>query len=450
MEAIKSFGIKIQKDSIAENQYRMLCRDLTCITTSYVGEKLIQSFYVERNNNIFIPRHYPIHRICPDIKIVNATSPGKDIDIEHNIKYRPVQEKAVKFIKECWREGYDPIIKLRPGIGKTVLTIGAIAELKKKTIVVVDRRKLVNQWHDRFKTFANADVSILDLDKIGDHSIYITTVQKMLYGIKNYGHDLLMKLLEIDPGIVVFDEVHSLIGPEQFTKVSLLFRPRQFIFLSATPVKAGPLAKIFHYWIGDKLFTSSYDIEPVIVPVIIHSNISNKTIKWICWGGKLNIAKYVKQLCKNETYIGDIVNLVYKLRAEGRRVLVLAHQIKMLEAMLEKLGKDQVGTFYGKKRCDLSQNIILATYSMCNKAIDLDHDTLILATPISGSITLEQSIGRVLRSKSPKVYDIIDSTVKTVEALYYNRRYSFYRSHNWQVEKPKQIEEILYGSVQSY
>jgi superfamily II DNA or RNA helicase len=119
--------------------------------------------------------------------------------------------------------------------------------------------------------------------------------------------------------------------------------------------------------------------------------------------------------------------------------MVLAHNKSILKYMYEAIVHREIASvgYYigGMKEAALklteSKKIVIATYSMASEALDIKTlTTLIMATP---KTNIEQSVGRILRSKhsNPIVVDIIDR--HGIFSNQWNKRKKFYNSQKYKI-----------------
>ena len=105
------------------------------------------------------------------------------------------------------------LLDVDPGKGKTVMGLYIISKLKKKTLVIVHKSFLLNQWIERIQQFLpNARVGriqgqIIDIE---DKDIVIGMLQSLSQ--KEYPDDLFDSF-----GLSVYDETHHL-GAEVFSR----------------------------------------------------------------------------------------------------------------------------------------------------------------------------------------------------------------------------------------
>ena len=431
--------------------------DLTIGQRDYITEEYFQtSYYLEGNTEteIWLPRNYPLI----DTSLIVETSYDNIVSIptsNHSVEPRDsIQKDAIEFLSN--RDYHSAILSLPPGFGKTVITVASIANLKTKSMVIVDSRDLAKQWVDQFKRFTNLNAefdSKLDLC----YDVNVVTIQKLLYDVKKDSASVWNKVYNAGIGVVAFDEVHVLLGPELFTTVAYYLPIPKWIFISATPFRQDGTGKILQYWMGDNIFSidKMFKVSVLIWPFT--SNIPLKSWRWVSWSGKFSRPRYLKKLKSIENYFKTLLDVAFFVKEQGRKVLYLFEHIDLIDKfakMLDENGIDYTLYYGNHGRENLQSDFILATYSKCSKAIDIPHiDTLVYATPISNEITLEQSKGRIQRQykdkKSPLIIDIVD--VDSVAFTYLksglHRRLSFYKSRDYDISFAKELDSSTFRSL---
>jgi DNA repair protein RadD len=396
----------------------------------------------------FLPRlfytNYPSEYL---IEYSGKTEPKfKDIDFEFKGKLRPTQKKVVDAILPMYeKNGFiNGIIKLPPGTGKTVLTIYLASVLKLKTCIVLDKDSLFKQWIKEIIQFSGSNE-----DNIGIIKQKLFVTKDKLFTVAMSGtltsklkRDINKGFKEINDaqfGLVVYDEVHATSASEIYSKVSLLFRTKNVIGLSATPFHYAEAEILMKNTIGKLIYESNeYEMTPKYN--IIHYNSGLKKYTFVMQ--KMN--DYIKQksyynkiLIKSDIYLNLIKELVEKLNNEGRKIIVICMTIKQVQLISEHL--DIIGVehrrYYGKeKEIDKeTDNVIVATYSFSGTGFDMKRlDALILATPLSGKKSLIQVVGRVLRrnegKKQPVVYDLLDKDFPILTIPEYKRKLNIINS----------------------
>ena len=117
-----------------------------------------------------------------------------------------------------------------------------------KTLVIVHKTFLQNQWYDRIKQFTNARIGIIRQNKVDikDKDIVIGMLHSI--SMKDYPEEVFTGF-----NIVVFDEIHH-IPARTFSKALFKTIYKYTIGLSATPTRADGLTKIINWHIGDIIY----------------------------------------------------------------------------------------------------------------------------------------------------------------------------------------------------
>ena len=113
--------------------------------------------YLESKTKIYMPKFYGLEHFGEPEQ--NILEDGYDIDVSFKGSLRESQQAPVQaFMNSCKHgplveQSNGGIISLPCGGGKTIVALYLIAALKKKTIIVVHKEFLMNQWKERIKTF---------------------------------------------------------------------------------------------------------------------------------------------------------------------------------------------------------------------------------------------------------------------------------------------------------
>jgi superfamily II DNA or RNA helicase len=343
-------------------------------------------------------------------------------------KLREEQIPIVNQVLDTYKkQGYvNGIIKARPGIGKTVMSIYLAAKLGMKTLIIIDNSNLLKQWCRAAYDFSNFNES-----KIGiirgtatniDRPFIVGMAQTLLSRIKKNMSKTIEVIDRAKIGLIIYDEVHSTSSAPLFSKISLLFRTKNILGLSATPFHVGAPELLMKNTIGEIISdTKRYDIKPTYKLVYYKSNLSSKEIFIL---NKINDyltrkAIYNKLIVNSQSYLQTILENTQKLIKDNHRIMILCFTKKQVLAISELLDRNNIVNkkFYGDERdIEYNENIIITTYSYAGKGFDYKElSALIIACPLAGKKSLIQVIGRILRScdgkTSATVIDLIDMSV---------------------------------------
>ena len=333
------------------------------------------------------------------------------------------------------------ILSLPCGFGKTILALYFISVLKKKTIVIVHKEFLMNQWIERIKfALPMAKVGIVQADKceIENSDIVIGMLQTL--SMKEFPEGTFD-----DIGHVIIDECHR-IPSRVFSKALLKINSNYMLGLSATPNRKDGLTKVLKYYIGDIIY-SVKSCEKNIVKVeryILDSNDENYNKEVFNFKGQAQMPTMINNIgnCYKRTkLIMDKVVSEIKLN-DNRQILILSDRKQHLEDMFKmakEQGIDSVGYYVGgMKKEKLKENesckILLGTYPMANEGLDIQTlNGLVLSTPKSDII---QSVGRIDRIKHLNIQPLIIDIVDTFSIFdgQSRKRFTVYKKKKYQIE----------------
>jgi len=147
-------GYSIKKEHLTIQEQELIRKELT--VKAFVPKTSLskpEPFHVYREspNKIYVPRFYGIDTYGePDaIKI----SDGEDTDVNFEGELRDFQKPIVKKYIECAKTKGGGLLEIHCGAGKTVMALKIISELKKKTLVIVHKEFLLQQWTERINQF---------------------------------------------------------------------------------------------------------------------------------------------------------------------------------------------------------------------------------------------------------------------------------------------------------
>lgn len=298
----------------------------------------------------------------------------------------------------------------------TVMSIYLMSKLLRKTIVIVHKEFLMNQWKTRIKQFlptarvGTIQGKTIDID---DKDIVLCMLQSL--SMKEYDNDIFN-----DFGFVVVDECHH-ISAEVFSRSLPKINSFYSLGLSATPKRTDGLSKVFHLYLGPMVYRLEKREDKKIRVNVIHYNDYDEHYckEELSIIGKPCLPKMITNIVNHEPRNLMIETLVHKLvtmnEEEPRKILLLSDRRDHLEDLYRRCVKFTTVGFYvgGMKQKDLEQSeqqqVILGTYPMSSEGLDIgDLNTVIFTTPKS---SIEQSIGRIIRKQhaiTPLAFDIVD------------------------------------------
>ena len=373
--------------------------------------------YLESEKKIYIPKHIGFEKFGEPDKI--KLSKGIEIDVEFKGDLRDKQKPIINsFMKSC-EEGKlkdkskGGIISVPCGWGKTIMALYLIGKLKRKTIIIVHKEFLLNQWIKRIEEFLpEARVGIIQASKIDYQNKDIVIGMLQSLSAKEYDVEKVFG----DFGFTVVDECHH-IAAEVFSRSLPKVNSYYSLGLSATPKRADGLSHVFEAYLGPMVYkVNKRDDKLVRVNVIKYNDHNPQYNKEELSGyGKLCIPRMINNIVSNFSRNMLIKSILKNLVKDGRQTLVLSDRRDHLKNLFQMVSEFATVGYYvgGMKQKDLDKSeemqVILGTYPMSSEGLDIPSlDAVIFTTPKS---SIEQSIGRITRKnheKTPVAYDIVD------------------------------------------
>jgi superfamily II DNA or RNA helicase len=441
-------GYTIPKSALTSEEIEFLKKDLflkpIIMGAQFGAPATDDAFPVYRENDkkMYLPRFYGIERY--GVPQTSELDLGENIDVEFPKQLRDYQDNIIdiymKYVLDEKHEtfGSGGILEVPCGRGKTVMALKIISLLKKKTLILVHKEFLMNQWIERIEEFLpNARVGKIQANVCDceNKDIVIGMIQTMYN--KVFPQEIYSQF-----GLTIIDEVHR-IGSEEFSKTLLKTITPYMLGISATVERKDKLSKLLYMFIGNKIYSEERKSED---PVCVRG------IEYICNDNEFNEVeldyrgnpKFSTMISKISDYgprSDFIVKVIGDLFVENHdaQIMVLAHNRSLLTYLYEAIEHRKIATvgYYvgGMKQKNLQETetrqIVLATYAMAAEALDIKSlSILIMASPKTDII---QSVGRILRVKhdNPIVVDIVDS-----HQLFQNQwkqRKRYYKKCNYRI-----------------
>ncbi len=147
------------------------------------------------------------------------------------------------------------ILKLGCGIGKTNIAIYLSHKLKLKTLIIVHKEFLMDQWIERYKSLTNAKIGIIRQDKVDVKGKDIVIGMLQSISMKDYDQEIFNEF-----GFVVYDEVHHT-ASKVFSQALMKTSAEYTLGLSATPERSDGLIRVIKWHIGDILYSMEKKID---------------------------------------------------------------------------------------------------------------------------------------------------------------------------------------------
>lgn len=432
----------VSKDMLTEADIAKLSRELSLESREnklYFADKKQINLLYDYGDHIAVPRAYGIRYF--GVPLQSELAYGDEVDIIFKGTLRDDQPRIVDTVlAQRYPNG---LISMPPGTGKTVLAIKIISELKTRSLVLVPRTFLLNQWKKRFIEFTNLsedDIGLIRGKKCEfDKPVSIGMVSSV--SKKEYPAEFYRSF-----GCIVLDEVHHF-GAETWRLCLDKFPAVSRVGLSATMSRGDGLERVFRYHIGD-IIASSFGQK--LTPEVFIFKYKAELPGHYYFGKdekkKTNMPGAISDLCAIESRNNLIVRVVTQAIDKGRKIFILSDRLSHLSDLEIKMKSVRpsvtTGKYIGKMKDEELEaseqcQVIFGTYGFCKESLDLPSlDTLVLSSPRGG---LQQSIGRILRElpckKPPVVVDIADESPQLAELkLLSDNRRKFYVRNGYTIK----------------
>ena len=498
-------GDRVADDNNRSKALAALCKELTVTPVVAGGAAVaappVPSFklWLESPKRLYVPKYFGLQRFGAPAR---STIPdGAVAELRFRGGVRPEQLAP---IEAFLRAADDPltmggILSLPCGSGKTVIALYIASVIRRKTLIVVHKDFLLQQWKERIDEFLpGAKVGTVKAQKIDvEHKdIVIASLQSL--SIKTYDPALFS-----DVGLLIIDEVHRT-GTEVFSRAFHKINVRRSLGLSATVNRKDGMTKVFEWFIGKVVFAVQKRSDTVDVwmrPFFDRDPAYSEEPAIRSYAGdRLNVSRMINNVTAfrpRTELIADFIIDVIRNRSHPdrpRRVLVLSDRKQHLNDVRDVLaGKQQQqqqqrqqdreaeastphdasvaavssssssssaaaapitsGMYVGSMKpaelaASQTKDVILATFSFASEGFDVPGlDTLVLASPKSD---IEQSVGRILRQKSadrinpPLIFDPYDDF--SVFKSQADKRRRFYKRQGYEVRCTEAAADVFFAS----
>lgn len=327
---------------------------------------------------------------------------------------KQVKNEAIQMLN---RKG-STLLSLHVGWGKSMLSAYLACKLSFKTLIIVNRLVLVNQWKELFQTVCpDSKIQLIKPNKElnTECDLYLINAQNVLKFDSEYFSTI---------GTLIVDECH-LICAQTLFKCMFRIEPKYILGLSATPHRPDGLDALITFYFGkDKIVKELYRKHTVYA---VHTGI--KIEYEFTWDGKIDWNSVLQSQAENESRNKLIVQLISKFKE--RYFLVLCKRISQGQTLVQLLteqGERVTDLLGNKKEFDSDARIVVATTQKCG--VGFSHDklnALLLASDVEEYFI--QYLGRVFRTPEvePIIFDLVDD-LPTLERHFQTRRKTYKKS----------------------
>jgi superfamily II DNA or RNA helicase len=412
--------------------------------------------YNKRDDIYYLPRYWALNNLNFETRYEFNIMQSDYI----NIKFKGILKYyQILVVEEIINIFYDKdkckmrdigggVICIPPGYGKTVIAIFIITFLRLKTLIVVHKTFLLEQWIERITQYTNAKIGIIQQDKMDIYKKDIVVGMLQTLNIREFQDNL--ECFQF----IIFDECHHL-GAQVFSKILLKTQSPYLLGLSATPERNDKLENVFYSYLGNIIYRMTDKVDQNVRVQIYKFKTEDKKFRVLYnkFTKKYNYAKMISNLTEideRNNLIVSVIENVFK-QSNTRQLFLLTNRRNHLEILKNKLDiifPLQVSYYCGgMKKLDLkkseSKKIILGTFEMASEGLDIaDLDTLVLATP---KTAITQSLGRIMRKNkndyinNPLIIDIYDDS--SIYIAMAKKRIMLYKTNYLQDNKHIQFFE---------
>lgn len=334
------------------------------------------------------------------------------------------------------------VLSLPCGYGKTTVSLAIACRLGYRTMIIVHKEFLANQWRERIQQFCpGATIGIVQQDRIETDCDFVIAMLQSL-SMKAYDPGSFDSI-----GTLIVDEAHHICA-RVFSQALFKLCPKHAFGLSATPERKDGLTKVLHWFLGKTFFAVERKEQKHVEVFAVKYECPRYRDPPPCNRvGKLSLVNMVSELVENTQRNSMILELIRKItRGTNRQLLVLSDRRLHCEELHSHFPKTS-GLYMGgmsEKQLEESskKTIIFGTFSQAHEGLDIPTlDSLILATPKSD---ITQAIGRIMREtkgkkNNPQIYDIWDQW-SVLNAMYMKRR-RVYKNGGYKIEDTVQEEK---------
>ena len=356
---------------------------------------------------------------------------GEDVHFESTFESRSSeQSRVISESTGLLMKGESFITQAPTGFGKTWIAQEVIARVGVRTLVVVTKEDLRDEWIKAAQSelgLKNKQVGLIQGDLCDTGLPFTVGLVQSLSRFDRYPPATFKGI-----GLTIFDEVHR-VAADHFSNTCWILPSMLRWGLSATPKRQDGKEALITANIGPVRVRTD---QATLVPIVYRAKTDVRFPKMTQRPGRMaHFERILTSNLRRNHYIARFVATCYKRQ---RRIIIFAsthNHLSNLYAACEKVGIPvgdmayYVGGLTKQERLDATEKrVILATYAYTAEATNIPWlDTLVMATPRADVV---QIVGRILREyvgkKQPAILDLEDPL--RMWGNYAIKREEFYQS----------------------
>lgn len=390
----------------------------------------------QSNSHFQVPEFYAL----PEEDIRRVSSPVIPGPVEFNFtgQLRDYQTDIItRALALFEKNGVSRCLMCMPtGSGKTVTALNLVSKLQHKTLIIVHKSFLVDQWKLQIEQFFGGAVSVGMIRGSTwdvDHPIVIGMLQTLCRRDP-------AKFKAINHGLTIVDECHH-IASTVFSGALKQYCTKALVGLSATPRRADGLDPALQYFFGPFLKLSDTTPKQQAHVHVMDPKVTIPRLE--LYNGKTNYQGMLNKLVESDYRNEQIVHEIQKLCNDSRHVLIVTDRVSHCTEIAKRMDRNCnlfIGSTSREDReraiheCITDRIPIIATYQMVAEAFDVPVlNALVLATPKRDIV---QVCGRILRKKHDRPPIIVDFYDESTEfRSWWFARLRYYREQNYKIHK---------------
>jgi superfamily II DNA or RNA helicase len=421
---------KVKIASLSDDEKEIITKDLEI---KIEGSKYIQNSnpiylypYAITDNNVYIPFAYGKKYLRPERKKLKTIS--QVFDGELRKEQIEVKDEAIDHLNKTG----STVISSYCGFGKTFLGIYIATRIKLKTIIIVNRLVLIEQWKESINMFCPKAIVQVLTTKSEDESADFYIMNAI--NVPKLGKKFFKYI-----GMVIVDELH-LIMSEMLSQCMQSLVPRYLLGLSATPYRTDGFEPLINLYFGDRRINRKLFREHLVFKVSTDFIPEQERAK----NGRINWSSVIDSQANNVDRNELIIKIIKHFH--DRVFLVLVKRISQGDYLFERLQEEKVDvtSLMGKNQeYNKKSRVLVGTTGKCS--VGFNHP--LLNTLIMGADIVSywiQVMGRIMRTKDgvPMVFDLVDNNPLLVK--HFRERRAVYIEHGGKIKEfSKEFPEFI-------